>query len=66
MRQGGKSLCTFNDPMSSPSRMMCPILNPLLLGLSSKLRTNEAKDCEVLQNVTLVIGANFIGDGLFV
>lgn len=52
--------------MSSPNRKMCPILNPLLLGSSSELMTNGAVDYEVLQNVILIIGANFIGDRLVV
>ena len=64
---GEKSLCTFNDPMSFPNRMMCPISNPLLLVVSTKLMARGAVDSKVLQNVKHIIGTNFTGvqyDGL--
>lgn len=63
MRQEGKNLCTFNDPMSSPNKMMYPVLNPLLLGFTAKLIANGA----LLQNVILILRADFIGgtDWLF-
>lgn len=60
MRQGGKSLCTFNEPMSSPNTVMCPILKSPLLGFPTELRTRGAAEYEALRKILLIIGANLI------